>query len=73
MSSKKLWIYFILLQSLLATTLAGCGGFPDKNQDPTKNNANYFRKDWKECVEDYPELSSGAHIQQRIGCMNLKG
>ena len=54
--------------------LAGCASrFPSQNQDPTKNNQATFRKDLKECKEDYPELASGAHLRQQEGCMNLKG
>jgi hypothetical protein len=72
-SKMTWWACFVGLHAILLVALAGCGGIPDKNQDPAKNNAASFRKDWKECAEDYPELASGAHIRQRIGCMNLKG
>ena len=53
--------------------LTACVSFPDKNQDPSKNNIANFRKDMKECREDYPETGSGSHIRQWEGCMNLKG
>jgi hypothetical protein len=58
---------------LLATCLISCAGFPDQNQDPQKNNVANFRKDLRECKEDYPEAGSGVHIRQWEGCMNLKG
>ncbi len=60
---------------LVAATilLVACGGMPDQNQDPAKNNAQTFRKDLKECREDYPEQGSGVHVRQWQGCMNLKG
>ncbi len=53
--------------------LVACASIPDKNVDPSKNNVANFRKDLKECREDYPEVGSGAHIRQWEGCMNLKG
>jgi hypothetical protein len=53
--------------------LGACTSILDNNQDPSKNNVAAFRKDWKECREDYPELGSGVHVQQWLGCMNLKG
>ena len=58
---------------LLTVMITACSAIPNKNQDPTKNNVGTFRKDWKECREDYPEQGSGIHIRQREGCMNLKG
>jgi hypothetical protein len=61
------FIFFLL------STLAACAGFPDKNQDPSKNNVENFRKDLKECKEDYPEAGNGVHIREWINCMNLKG
>jgi hypothetical protein len=53
--------------------LAACASIPDKNVYPSKNNAVNFRKDLKECREDYPEAGSGVHIRQWEGCINLKG
>ena len=50
-----------------------CATIPDQNQDPTKNNRATFRKDLKECQEDYPETGSGVHVRQWEGCMKLKG
>ena len=58
---------------LLTVMITACSAIPNKNQDPTKNNVATFRKDWKECREDYPEQGSGIHIRQWEGCMNLKG
>jgi len=63
----------IVITTLLLVMIAACGGMPDQNQDPTKNNVASFRKDLKECKEDYPESGSGVHIRQWEGCMNLKG
>jgi hypothetical protein len=53
--------------------LIACAAIPDQNQDPTKNNRATFRKDLKECQEDYPEAGSGVHVRQWEGCMKLKG
>jgi hypothetical protein len=53
--------------------LVACASIPDKNVDPSKNNVANFRKDLKECREDYPEAGSGVHLRQWEGCMNLKG
>ena len=53
--------------------LCSCASIPETNQDPAKNNLATFRKDLKECKEDYPEAGSGVHIRQWEGCMNLKG
>ena len=53
--------------------ISGCASIPETNQDPAKNNIATFRKDLKECKEDYPEAGSGVHIRQWEGCMNLKG
>jgi outer membrane biogenesis lipoprotein LolB len=61
---------------LLATSffLVACvSKFPDQNIDPAKNNVTSYRKDLKECKEDYPEDGSGVYLRQRQGCMNLKG
>ena len=53
--------------------LIGCASLPTVNQDPAKNNKTTYNKDLKECQEDYPEVGSGVHVRQWIGCMNLKG
>jgi hypothetical protein len=66
-------MFRIVVMTLLTMTIAACSAIPDQNQDPTKNNLATFRKDWKECREDYPEQGSGIHIRQWEGCMNLKG
>ena len=58
---------------MLTCMLVACASIPDKNVDPSKNNGASFRKDFKECREDYPEAGSGVHIRQWEGCMNLKG
>jgi len=62
-----------LLILLIPGILAACAGMPSENSDPSKNNKAQWRKDLTECKEDYPELGSGVHIKQWIGCMNLKG
>jgi len=60
--------------SLLAgSILMGCSLYPDVNTDPAKNNKTTFQRDALDCAQSYPESGSGAHIKQRIGCMNLKG
>ena len=53
--------------------LIGCASMPTTNQDPAKNNKVTYNKDLKDCREDYPEVGSGVHVRQWIGCMNLKG
>lgn len=62
--------YWVLSAALC---LAACNSFPSENQDPAKNNKATYKKDLRECQEDYPELGSGVHYRQWIGCMNLKG
>jgi hypothetical protein len=62
---------FVLLATLLC--LIACSVIPNQNQDPRKNNRDTFRKDLQESQEDYPEISSGLHLRQWQGCMNLKG
>jgi hypothetical protein len=54
-------------------SLVACSFIPEQNQDPAKNNQATYRKDLRECREDYPEQASGVHIRQWQGCMNLKG
>ncbi|QWE13640.1 hypothetical protein [Polynucleobacter sp. AP-Titi-500A-B4] len=68
---RRIRLYINLILSV--GMLAACASIPDKNVDPSKNNAVNFRKDLKECREDYPEAGSGVHIRQWEGCMNLKG
>ncbi len=60
---------------LLACSLISCGSliYPDVNDDPAKNNKATFQRDALDCAKAYPAVDSGAHIKQRIGCMNLKG
>ncbi len=58
---------------LAASILIGCSLYPDENTDPAKNNKATFRQDALDCAKSYPESSSGSHVKQRIGCMNLKG
>jgi hypothetical protein len=55
--------------------LLACSGpqFPKTNSDPAKNNPKTFNQDLNDCLAVYPEVYSGAHIKQRISCMNLKG
>jgi hypothetical protein len=65
----RFWCLLVLLLGMLA----GCISISDKNLDPSKNNPVFFRKDLKECKEDYPEQASGIHIRQWQGCMQLKG
>lgn len=52
---------------------SACAQFPNTNQDPDKNNRTSYNKDLRQCQEDYPQVASGAHIPQWIGCMKLKG
>ena len=68
--SRWLLAYFALAISL---SLTACVSFPTENQDPAKNNKASYNKDLRECQEDYPEVGSGSHYRQWIGCMNLKG
>ena len=65
----------ILSGVLFSLSLLGCGSmaYPDVNVDPAKNNKATFQRDAIDCAKSYPETSSGAHIKQRIACMNLKG
>ena len=64
--------YFaIVIFSLLG--IVACAGFPDKNQDPAKNNVTTHKIDMRDCAQSYPETPDGVYIKQRISCMNLKG
>ena len=63
----------IVLTVLAAALLGACVSMPTENQDPSKNNRATYRKDLKECQEDYPEMGSGVHLRQWVNCMNLKG
>ena len=58
---------------LLVLGLLACSSYPDVNKDPAKNNKATFQRDAVECAQAYPESGSGAHVKQRIACMNLKG
>ena len=63
----------VVTSVLIAGTLFGCSLYPDVNKDPAKNNKATFQRDAIDCAQSYPESGSGAHIKQRIGCMNVKG
>lgn len=63
---------FLFLIAFLVFVNA-CASFPSTNQDPVKNNKTTYKKDLKECQEDYPETGSGVHVRQWINCMKLKG
>ena len=63
----------ILLVTLTAGMLCACVSMLTENQDPSKNNRATYRKDLKDCQEAYPEMGSGVHLRQWVGCMNLKG
>jgi len=58
---------------ILMSGLCSCSIYPDKNEDPAKNNKVTFQRDAVDCAEAYPESGSGTHVKQRISCMNLKG
>ena len=64
----------ILCACFLASSLFGCGSttYLGVNDDPGKNNKVIFQQDAVDCANAYPIVESGAHIKQRIGCMNLK-
>jgi len=66
---------FVRLVTLgfLTAFMISCTSFPSENKDPSKNNQLTYKKDLKECQEDYPEAGSGVHIRQWISCMKLKG
>jgi len=53
--------------------LTACISEPSKNEDASKNNQATYRKDLRECQEDYPETGSGVYLRQRAGCMQIKG
>ncbi|WP_255532106.1 hypothetical protein [Polynucleobacter parvulilacunae] len=63
----------ILSLMVFAAAMISCTSFPSINQDPAKNNQISYKKDLKECQEDYQETPSGTHIRQWINCMKLKG
>ena len=65
----------LLIASFVAIFSFGCGSmaYPDVNVDPAKNNKVTFQRDALDCAKAYPVVDSGAHIRQRISCMNLKG
>lgn len=62
-----------IMTLLLATGVGACVSIPSENVDPVKNNQATYKKDLRECGEDYPETGSGAHLRQWVGCMKLKG
>ena len=63
----------IALGCIAGGFLFGCSVYPDVNSDLAKNNKATFQRDALDCAKSYPETSSGAHVKQRISCMNLKG
>jgi hypothetical protein len=63
----------ITLGGIAGAFLFGCSSYPDVNSDLAKNNKATFQRDALDCAKSYPETSSGAHVKQRISCMNLKG
>lgn len=69
----KNWYAHLILLACTAPLLVGCNSFPSKNQDSLRNNQEEFRKDLRECKEDYPESGSGVHYIKWADCMNLKG
>ena len=75
MTPPKLDRYLIgaVFALLVGSILMGCSLYPDVNTDPAKNNKATFRQDALDCAQSYPESGSGAHVKQRISCMNLKG
>ena len=72
-TAKNLKVLKVVLTGSLLSALSACVSFPSENQDPAKNNQVTYRKDLKECKEDYPESGSGVHLRQWINCMKLKG
>lgn len=64
-----------LVGVILTFSLNGCTSItcPDTNVDSAKNNRVTLKEDAVDCARSYPEVDSGAHIKQRISCMNLKG
>jgi hypothetical protein len=58
---------------LVGLLLGACVSMPTENQDPNKNDRATYRKDLRECQQAYPELGSGVHLRQWVGCMELKG
>jgi|GEM_PF-1024915 len=70
---KKFQAIKVALTGALLSVLFACVSFPSENQDPAKNNQATYKKDLKECKEDYPEVGSGVHIRQWVNCMKLKG
>ena len=75
MSALRLdrYSFRIVLGCIAVAFLFGCSLYPDVNSDPAKNNKATFQRDALDCAKSYPETSSGAHVKQRISCMNLKG
>ncbi|WP_353427815.1 hypothetical protein NHB34_01560 [Polynucleobacter sp. MWH-UH19D] len=69
--SNEINMLRLLIIGLTAlVSLTACEGMSTINWDPAKNNPTSFRKDLKECQEDYPIQNSGVHAKQWIGCMN---
>lgn len=63
----------LIFPILVGMAVVACESFPTENADPSKNNNTNYKKDLKECQEDYPEQGSGVHYRQWISCMKLKG
>ena len=57
----------------ISALLLACTNYPEKNVDSAKNNIATFQRDAIDCAQAYPEAGTGAHVKQRIACMNLKG
>lgn len=72
MALSRRFLFVIAIFGLGAYSTA-CSMFSEHNLDPSKNNQASFRKDLRECKEDYPEMGSGVHVRQWQGCMQLKG
>lgn len=70
---RNILFCYRLLMLGVVMSLCACASIPDQNVDLAKNNLTSFKKDLKECKEDYPESGSGVHVRQWEGCMNLKG
>ena len=63
----------LLVSIFMGALLLACTSYPEKNLDPSKNNIATFQRDAIDCAQAYQEAGTGAHVKQRIACMNLKG
>ena len=66
-------MFRIVVITVIMGLISACSATPNKNQDPAKNNGATFRKDWKECREDYPEQGSGIHNSTMGGLHEFEG